>query len=251
MCIYYAPKAYAKQKFAYYLVMSRHMAIQQLLNLFAKESDAILDLGCGVGEYLRNLTNTKLLVGLDSNHMALQKRSSDFWAVQGDAQRLPLQTETFDLVLFSEVLEHLPNPGLALDEIRRVMNKKAVLILSTPLKRSFYERHCQASIIGNAIFLMQKVLHRPSSSAGQDDPDYHRSLLESEQLNASLKHKGFVILDEQYIGFCLPLSFEILNFLFQSREIVRFYMRLDSYMNRSRIFRNLNWIMIFACQKLT
>src|SRR6476660_4442754 len=49
----------------------------------------------------------------------------------GDAQALGIGNETFDVVLCTEVLEHLPEPQRAIDEIFRVLVPGGQLLLTT------------------------------------------------------------------------------------------------------------------------
>ncbi len=43
-----------------------------------------------------------------------------------------IEDERFDLVVFTEVLEHTLNPFLAINEIHRILKKGGVLIMTTP-----------------------------------------------------------------------------------------------------------------------
>jgi len=58
-----------------------------------------------------------------------------FWrpgiSVVTDAQHLGLASEAFDVVLCTEVLEHLPEPQAAIDEMFRVLKPGGTLILTT------------------------------------------------------------------------------------------------------------------------
>lgn len=49
-----------------------------------------------------------------------------------DITDMPLDDEVFDVILCSEVLEHLPNPDLAIKEMSRVLKKNGLLILTAP-----------------------------------------------------------------------------------------------------------------------
>jgi ubiquinone/menaquinone biosynthesis C-methylase UbiE len=51
---------------------------------------------------------------------------------QADAVELPFRSATFERVYCSEVLEHLPDPAAALDEIRRMLKVGGVAVLSVP-----------------------------------------------------------------------------------------------------------------------
>lgn len=49
----------------------------------------------------------------------------------GDAHKLPFESESFDFILCSEVLEHLHSPQIAINEMRRVLSYGGTLILTT------------------------------------------------------------------------------------------------------------------------
>jgi SAM-dependent methyltransferase len=51
--------------------------------------------------------------------------------LRGDAHALPLLTSSFDVVLCTEVLEHLPEPQQAIDEMFRVLKPGGQLLLTT------------------------------------------------------------------------------------------------------------------------
>lgn len=53
-------------------------------------------------------------------------------SVECDAHRLPFKSGVFDVVLFTEVLEHLSYPERALAEIARIMRPGGSLILTVP-----------------------------------------------------------------------------------------------------------------------
>jgi SAM-dependent methyltransferase len=71
--------------------------------------------------------------------------SADFENAPGvdyvcDLARTPIQADRYDLVVCTQVLEHVPNPGMVLSELYRLLKPGAQLWLSTPL---FYEEHMQ------------------------------------------------------------------------------------------------------------
>ncbi len=74
--------------------------------------------------------------GVDLAHVLLQRArgrlGADAALAQGDAIDLPFPSDTFERVYCSEVLEHLPDPATALDEIRRVLTVGGVALLSVP-----------------------------------------------------------------------------------------------------------------------
>jgi len=100
----------------------------------------VLDVGCGDGyaaSQLLNLHPDTLYVGMDLSVAKLQGGISRFrgeksGGVCADAELSPVKSDAFDLVLCLEMLEHLPNPGVALLEIRRVLRAGGHLVLSVP-----------------------------------------------------------------------------------------------------------------------
>jgi SAM-dependent methyltransferase len=57
-----------------------------------------------------------------------------------DLSALPVRNEVYDLIVCTQVLEHVPDPGEVLAEFRRVLKPSGALWLSAPL---FYEEHEQ------------------------------------------------------------------------------------------------------------
>src|SRR4051812_30374013 len=76
----------------------------------------LLDVGCGMKPYEKTwFSNASKYVGLD---YSAEKSKAD---VIGTALELPFADSSFQTVVSTEVLEHVPNPLRALSEIRRVL----------------------------------------------------------------------------------------------------------------------------------
>lgn len=101
-----------------------------------KKSDLVLDVGCGKGYLPHKLAlHAKVVVGLDvnSNYIKYAKQNHRYPNVAyivGDAMHLPIKDESFDIIVCREVIEHVIDPAVILQETRRVMRGKA--IISTP-----------------------------------------------------------------------------------------------------------------------
>lgn len=59
-------------------------------------------------------------------------------SVQGDATALPFRDGVFDLVVCTNVLEHIPQPGLALQEAKRVTVSDGLLYFEVPFLYHFH-----------------------------------------------------------------------------------------------------------------
>ncbi len=109
--------------------------VQQLMERFGLTS--LLDIGCGVPEKLEKyiLPVTSNITGLDLPHTieAIRDRYSfgqwETFDLDGPIRRLEAQ---FDIILASDVIEHLENPDNLLDFIKVQSNDQTFIILSTP-----------------------------------------------------------------------------------------------------------------------
>ncbi len=96
----------------------------------------VLDVGCGEGFTLARLKKVhigKVYEGIEKDLVAIELGKKLYPKVtikEGDIYKLPYKSNSFDLVMATEVLEHLDNPKKAYRELLRV-SKKYVL-LSVP-----------------------------------------------------------------------------------------------------------------------
>tara|TARA_A200000113_G_scaffold225505_1_gene246579 strand:- start:43 stop:720 length:678 start_codon:yes stop_codon:yes gene_type:complete len=100
------------------------------------KGNKILEVGCRSGNLTQFYHEGNQVVGIDVDRNALiefEKRLNlkSHW-VDVDAEDLPFDDEMFDVVVFSEVMEHLRFPQKALSEISRVLIKNGRLIGSVP-----------------------------------------------------------------------------------------------------------------------
>ena len=96
----------------------------------------VMDVGCGEGFTLIKLKQAKIgrtFEGIDHSDDALKlgkKLSPKLNIKKGDIYHLPYKDNAFDILVCTEVLEHLKKPHEALSEIKRVAKK--YIILSVP-----------------------------------------------------------------------------------------------------------------------
>jgi ubiquinone/menaquinone biosynthesis C-methylase UbiE len=106
--------------------------------LVAGNKGKILDCGCGEGHLLRELSGDKY--GVDYSPLALrkaQKRNPKATILEGDITNLPFDNNSFDVVVCSEVLEHILDYKTAVSEIIRVTRKGGRMIISVPNERNW------------------------------------------------------------------------------------------------------------------
>lgn len=91
-----------------------------------KPGNVVLDCACGPGDIAAKLVTAcdgLTVVGLDiSREMILQADSRAGWsAVQGDIARLPVRTNSIDVVTGGYALRNAPSLGGFLSEVGRVL----------------------------------------------------------------------------------------------------------------------------------
>lgn len=111
---------------------NRRRVVRRLLNRYRAEPP-MLDAGCGTGLNLASLPAGSVGIDINPRNIALiRQRLPDHPVIEGDIEALPFPDGAFGTVLCTEVLEHVPHPGHALSEIRRVLRPGGQLIGSVP-----------------------------------------------------------------------------------------------------------------------
>lgn len=119
-----------------WLITSYQRQVIKLIDLVSPQK--ILDVGCGEGflekALLARRSKGLKIVAVDKDPQVLKVAKKNVRQgvkfSQGDIYQLSFPDASFDLVLALEILEHLGNPGLALQELLRVT--ESFLILSVP-----------------------------------------------------------------------------------------------------------------------
>ena len=95
-----------------------------------------LDVGCGLGDFLSFGSEKSL--GLDIN-----KFNTNFCKKRGLSAELikngifPIDDNSFSTIILDQVLEHLEDPNLLMEEITRTLNIRGKLLIGVPCKKGF------------------------------------------------------------------------------------------------------------------
>jgi dolichol-phosphate mannosyltransferase len=143
----------------------------------------VLDIGCGSSRILQSLPQA---VGLDMQIRKLRwLRAPGRHLVQGSLSALPFENESFDAVICSEVIEHIPREEIDLTDMIRVLAPGGVLVLGTP----DYGRWTWRALEG----LYKKVF--PQGYATEHINPYTRQGLRRE-----IERLGLMVWDVQYVA---------------------------------------------------
>lgn len=117
--------------------------LRKILKLIPKkENITILDIGFGYGDLLQAMETTQpfnnAIIGVDISQRAIQEcrnRVSRCLFLLGDVANLPLKTNSMDVILLNEVLEHVPVSRVfqVYEELKRVLKQEGRLIVSVPI----------------------------------------------------------------------------------------------------------------------
>jgi len=133
----------------YWWFVGRKAIISRLLRFLlpSRHRRRILDVGCGSGATMLVLRQFGWVVGLDPSPAALSLSRSrgHTTLLQGDALRLPVRDESFDLVTALDVVEHLPDDLGVLREFYRVLTpEEGMLLLTVPAYQFLWSEHDEA-----------------------------------------------------------------------------------------------------------
>jgi SAM-dependent methyltransferase len=90
----------------------------------------ILEAGCGSLSHLD--FGDAHVVGIDISEQQLARHNHLSESIVGDVQKHDLPEQSFDLIVCWDVLEHLPEPELALENFARAVSANGLLVLALP-----------------------------------------------------------------------------------------------------------------------
>ena len=186
-------KKYHELEGRHWWFVGRRDFIGRLLKKEPKDS-AILDIGCSGGPLMKFLSENKFrnIFGIDTSQSAIDLCKSRGIAnvLVKDATNTQFEAETFNIVIASDVLEHIKEERAALAEWQRILKKGGKLIIFVPAFNFLWSAH--------------------------DTANHHFRRYTNTQLSVLLKECGFEIIRSSYWNF----------FLFFPASLVRLTKRL-------------------------
>lgn len=179
---------------------------------------SILDIGCGNGIITNLLAQDYDVTGVDISLEALQDVQTP--KIQASATAIPLESKSFDLVLSSEMIEHLDDDDLQAAVGEMIRLSKRYILISVPNREQLAKSNCKCASCG-FVYHAYGHLHSFSTSAlrqifpgyrlvremvlGPDEKLWQPTLLKIKQkLGAQYFHPNAAVLcpacgSEQYL----------------------------------------------------
>ena len=120
-------------RFSQYWWSNRFFAM--LARRYGRRGSRLLEIGSGLGHLVGQLEGNFETFGLDLNHWAVTRSKSEAKRTElqtASAQELPFADASFGVIIIKHIVEHLPDPARALNEISRILEPNGSLILATP-----------------------------------------------------------------------------------------------------------------------
>lgn len=158
-------------------------------------------------------------------------------AIIDDIQKSRFEDERFGLVLCSEVLEHVPDPELALRTLQRILVPGGIAIVTTPQRYSVMELCCKVAFLPGVIDLVRMIYREAVLPTG------HISLRSAAAFRRGIDEAGFEVLEHERFGLYLPLVAE-----FGGVRGGKLLERLESTLSTS-VLNQLFWTQAYVLRK--
>jgi SAM-dependent methyltransferase len=187
----------------------RDWIINAIENTPCPGNQAALEVGPGSGVYLPTLARLfEKVVAVDIEEAYLSHLSSvtamfpNLSVRVDDITESELPDQAFDLVLCTEVVEHIPDSQPAIREMRRILKPGGVLVLSTPQRYSPLELTGKIAFLPGIIEVVRLIYKEPVLETG------HINLMTAAEMTRQLTGVGFSIDASHKSGMYIPLLAE-------------------------------------------
>jgi len=139
----------ALETYYWFWVTKRFLFFEMTKKYLKKNVKRVLDVGCGTGGILYMIKDFfpkgTEIYGVDKSAEAIQickKRANHdklkFNLKVGDAEKVPYKDNYFDLIIASDILEHVPDDKKAASEIHRVLKKGGYAFITVPMYKHLF-----------------------------------------------------------------------------------------------------------------
>ena len=130
---------------------------------------------------------------------------SNLSPVADDIQNTRLPKASFDLILCTEVIEHITDSASAIAGMHRLLKPGGTLVLTTPQRWSLIELVAKVAFLPGIINLLSLIYREPILDTG------HINVMTNKQVTSQLEGAGFRIYERFKSGMYLPLIAEFMG----------------------------------------
>lgn len=171
-----------------------------------------LEVGPGSGLYLpvlaahfREVVASDIEEAYLSHARGLMVLHPNLSLVVDDITVTRLEVGTFDLVLCTEVLEHVRESDAALRGMARLLRPGGTLILTTPQRYCLLELGAKIAFLPGIVTLVRRVYREPILEMG------HINLMTEREVVRQIEAAGFTVVERFKSGLYLPLVAEFMG----------------------------------------
>ena len=217
--------------------------VKYLLNTYTNfdlRNSICLDIGCSTGAMTFELADLfnyiigidldveALLVGLSDNNILINDHIN---LINANIMDLPIKNETIDVIICSQVYEHVQNDLILVKEMYRVLKPKGLIFFSGPNRSFPFEFHYNLPFIH---WLPNKLENDLLMIFSKGNKLYERIKTKKE-------------LKELFTDFYIEdLSFEVIKYYIRNNIIISFILNIlpiNMINNFSFLMPNFNWIL--------
>lgn len=221
--------------------------------------EIILDIGCGGGVFVRELKEKFKIFGCDISLdllLSIPKDNLKNNFLASRVEKLSFKKKTADLIICSELLEHLQELELSLKEIQRVLKKNGYLIITVPNLYCYDSLEGKFTIITKIInfinafrrFLKKEEIYKYgyNTHINKFTPNHWKNIL---------KKNKFEVIDERpiFISPYVPQAFGLLkrieNFIYAKKFLFNLQELFENIFYKIFPFNKLGQLHLFVCRK--
>jgi ubiquinone biosynthesis O-methyltransferase len=203
------------------------------------ENKRILDVGCGIG----NLSFYLAQQGANVTGIDLSKSSIEACKKEAKAKGLKINfkemnaqipdfyDESFDMVVGSRVIHHLPNLKLFFKECKRLLKINGFIVFIEPLKK-------------NIIVELNRKFFAPEKRTHHEHPLYVSDIEVAKTIFGNLKHHEYFLIS--------PLAMFFRDFIRNNTLFKGFYKTLnfiESPLTKIKVLKQYCWQTVLKCSK--
>jgi len=197
----------------------------------SNSESTVLDIGCGTGFFTEKFqSNTRIGIDISiGNAAAARKLSDNVLVAVADAQCLPFQSNSFDLIFVSGVLEHFQNLDAFYMEVNRILKKNGRVYQTIDIRPKY------TYLLWKFVFSLDWIYEEGHSMLHKIDEKYAdekaRMFFDKEKFRDFLVGKMDIVKEVPIGGIFLNVFFTVLvtiNILY-SKIMKRIKLKEDCY----------------------